>query len=100
MSGRQGIAEILAEVVSEMRALLDGDEVRAEERGNLLGSYVLASHLWCSLRSTDQALAPGRMAGGLQQLLVRCHGALAVCRPRVEEALAEAEALDWEFRTA
>jgi hypothetical protein len=100
VSGRQGIADILAEVVSEMRAQLDGDELPPEERGNLLGSYVLASHLWNSVTARDQALAPGRVAGGLQQLLAHCQGPLSGCRPLVEAALTEAETLDWEFRTA
>ena len=100
MSGRQGIAQMLAEVVSEMRGLLDDEMVPPEERGNLLAAYVLASHLWGVVAAYDQTLSPARVAGGLQQLLARCGGRLAVCRPEVEAALAEAETLDWEFRTA
>ncbi len=100
MSGRQGVADMLAAVVSEVRGLLDGGRVPPEEHGNLLGSYVLASHLWNAVASSDQGLAPARMVGGLRQLLARCHGTLAACRPPVEAALAEAESLDWEFRTA
>jgi hypothetical protein len=100
VSGRQSIADILGEVVSQMRALLDRDDVPLEERGNLLGGYVLASHLWNCMASTDQVLVPARVAGGLKQLLVRCRGPLMTCRPLVEAALVEAETLDWEFRTA
>ena len=100
MSVRQRIADMLGEVVSQMRALLDRDDVPLEERANLLGAYILASHLWSCAVSGDQALAPARIAGGLKQLLVRCRGPLAACRPRVEAALTEAETLDWEFRTA
>ena len=100
MSGREAIAELLADVVSEVRAQLDAGCAVPGERDNLLGSYVLASHLWSAMAARDQALAPARIAGGLRQLLARCYGSLAPCRPRVEAALAEAESLDWEFRTA
>ena len=100
MSVRQRIADMLGEVVSQMRALLDRGDVPLKGGANLLGAYILASHLWSCAVSGDQALAPARIAGGLKPLLVRCSGPLAACRPRVEAALTEAETLDWEFRTA
>ena len=100
MIGRQGIAHILAGVVSEMRGLLDDETAPPEERRNLLGSYILANHLWGVMASSDQIIAPSRVAGGLRQLLARCEGRLACYRPRVAAALAETETLDWEFRTA
>jgi len=100
VSGRQSIADMLGEVVSQMRAALDGDDVPLEERANLLGAYILAAHLWSCTAPGEQMLVPARLAGGLKQLLLRCRGPLVACRPRVEAALLEAETLDWDFRTA
>ncbi len=100
MDGRVRIAGLLGEVVTEARGLLDRGPASTEERSNVLMFYVLAEHLCAAATSLEWGLGPAALAGGLQQRRARCQGALAGFRPRVEQALHEAEMLDWEYRTA
>jgi hypothetical protein len=100
MDGRERIAELLDTVVSRARALLDGGGVPPAEASNAMMFYVLADHLLSATRAADQPLNPATLAGGLRQLQARCSGTLADQRPRIQDALDEAENVDWEFRTA
>lgn len=100
MDGRERIAEILAVVVTEARALLDAGGIPPEEMSNALMFYVLADHLLSATLAADRRLNPAALAGGLRQLRARCHGPLVGQRQRVETALSEAENVDWDYRTA
>jgi hypothetical protein len=100
MDGRERIAELLDAVVTRARVLLDGGGIPPAEASNAMMFYVLADHLLSTAKAADQPMNPAALAGGLRQLQARCAGALADQRSRIQDALDEAENVDWEFRIA
>lgn len=100
MGARQRITDALTAAVTEVRTGLDGGRTPASEVSNAMMFYVLADHLLGAVSSSDRAMSPATLVGGLRQLRERCHGSLAGLRAYVDRALEEAENLDWDYRTA
>ena len=100
MNGRERIAQLLDAIVGRARALLDGGGLPPEEASNVMMFYVLAHHLLSATRAADQPLNPAALVGGLRQLQARCAGTLADQRSPIQEAMDEAESVDWDYRTA
>jgi hypothetical protein len=100
MDGRERIAELLTNLVSDVRAGLDSGHTPAGEASNAMMFYVLADHLLGALNTPDRPMTPWALAGGLRQLQERCRGSLDCLRAPVAKAVEEAENLDWDYRTA
>lgn len=100
METRQRIVQIVGSVVNDARDLVDRHAVPEPELASVMMFYHLADNLWVAAVSAGRPLNPASLVTGLRQLRTRCSGVLAPFAPRLDEALAEAQALEWEYRIA
>lgn len=100
MDSRERIVQLVGGLANEVRDLVDGQAAAQPEVPNVMMFYFLADSLWLAAVTTNRPVHPRALVTGLNQLRARCYGVLAPFRPRVDRALAEAQALEWEYRIA
>lgn len=100
MESREKIVQIVGGVVNDARDLVDARTAPPAETANVMMFYFLADSLWLAVNSRVRPLNPRSLVTGLSQLRIRSQGVLTPFRPRLEQALAEAHALEWDYRIA